>query len=208
MSISGGLPGFASLLALNSGMIVGEFLSGKTLPGNWSALKNAHGLGRGLPVIEDAIKPEIGLGSLARGYTANLMELYRQGLFNASEPLMVGYYQQMQMARFFREMFPGVKSWDEVNELLTRLKITDSERYVKTIEAAHKYTDHVMGRMFNHHARSGTNNDAPITYGLSRPYVETLVSMRHFFSSWGLNKMRNMIDMLSWEAKGYVGTKV
>lgn len=208
MSLSAWVRWFASLLSLNSWMIIGERIAWKTFSWNWKALSKKHWLGRWLPVVEDVLDTTMWLGDFARKYTVGLYELYRQWLFNVSEPLVVWLYHQDQMARFFKELFPWVKNWDEIDVLLTQIKNSDPYRYSQILEAAHMYADHVMWKMFNQHSKSAVNNSQPAIYWTSRSYIETLVSMRNFFASWWLNKIRWTMNVLLTASDNTFWTKL
>ena len=184
-----------SLLAVNSAMYVTDTLQSaglKNLKWDFSSIIHKHGLE--LIKVKDAatLNPDsmtMWDGLYRLGDKA--IDLTKAGWFNGADPFFADSFYAKKYSHFFQTYFPHVSSFEEVDDILTTLRITDPEQYDHITSRANSYVEAAV-------RADSTNSDW--AGKLSRVYYtdsiftqagkEILMRTWDFMTWWGRNKIK------------------
>lgn len=186
---------FMPLLILNSWMFVTDLLSSRRLPRldwDWKNLLRKYNLDDWLPEIIDWYSSWIWqtFWDYARRWTKFMIDATKQWWFNVNDMLMQNSYKIRQYQMFFEAQFPWLRSLEELDRILDRMKRNNEESFEQIIEAAKWYSEYAV--------RNATTNSAvtaaltrvhPAKNPVNQPMKDTFYTLWHFFSWWWYNKL-------------------
>lgn len=186
---------FMPLLILNSWMFVTDLIARNRLPRldwNWKSFLSKYNLWDWLPEVIDWYSWWIWqtFWDFARRWTKFMIDAANQWLFNIWDMLMQNSYKIRQYQMFFEAQFPWLRSLEELDIILQRMREFDPRWFEQMIEAARWYSEFAV--------RNATTN-SPVTAALTRvhpannplnqPMKDTFYTLWHFFAWWWYNKM-------------------